>query len=467
MHRRRSIAIVAVLAVGLAAPAPAAAQVDTCGGLVPTIVGTSGDDRIFGTPGPDVIVTGDGRDVVRARGGDDVVCTGDGGDIVDGGNGDDRIFGGAGDDSLRGRVGDDRVHGGAGDDRLVGGDGDDWLGGNEGDDRIEGGPGADTLLGHQGADALKGNEGADDGRGGTGADVLWGGGGTDSLLGGLDDDIVRGGGHDDTVRGGGGDDRVRGGAGDDLVTGDRGDDRLHGGPGDDYLDGGRGTDRCADDGIDVAVCENSRPPPDTFACVPSGGPAAFIDRLSAVIVSPHPGPRGPLVFIGDSISRGEPQPLVDRLSSIGYGPICLDAVGSRWLHGAPTGYTSGLAAVDRIRTGHPIWSSQATWVVALGTNDMLFPNQPTVGGALGEVTQARDAIGAAVTDLWWVNVGTTRDVWAEREQTWNAGVVAHGDFGIIDWNTHAAGRDDWYFDGLHPNAEGQQQRRDLIASVLG
>ena len=53
----------------------------TCAGLVPTIVGTAGDDVLSGTPGDDVIVGLAGDDVIIGRGGDDVICGGDGADL--------------------------------------------------------------------------------------------------------------------------------------------------------------------------------------------------------------------------------------------------------------------------------------------------------------------------------------------------------------------------------------------------
>lgn len=91
---------------------------ERCQRLLPTIVGTDGDDVLHGTGGPDVIM---------GLGGDDVIV---------GGNGDDIICGGAGDDELSG---------GNGADVLLGGFGDDVLDGGNGADVLIGGPGADTL----------------------------------------------------------------------------------------------------------------------------------------------------------------------------------------------------------------------------------------------------------------------------------------------------------------------------------
>ncbi|WP_236834087.1 ExeM/NucH family extracellular endonuclease [Blastococcus sp. KM273129] len=91
---------------------------ERCQGLLPTIRGTEGRDKLSGTEGRDVIMGLGGDDVIRGRGGDDVVC---------GGAGDDRIAGENGDDVLSGGFGDDRLDGGNGSDVLIGGPGTDRL----------------------------------------------------------------------------------------------------------------------------------------------------------------------------------------------------------------------------------------------------------------------------------------------------------------------------------------------------
>ena len=106
---------------------------ERCNGLVPTILGTDGNDVLRGT---------NGRDVVVARGGDDVVT------------------GANGDDVLCGNLGADRLAGDNGADVLLGGAGADTLDGGNGDDRLLGGTGADELTTSRGADATE-QEGAD------------------------------------------------------------------------------------------------------------------------------------------------------------------------------------------------------------------------------------------------------------------------------------------------------------------
>ncbi len=116
-------------------PGPGTAGV-RCAGLLATIVGTSGRDRIIGTPGPDVIHARGGNDYVSGLGGDDVICGGGGRDTVVGGAGDDTVRGGAGSDHLGGRSGDDMIFGGGSADLIGGDDGRDGCSGGRGRDRV-------------------------------------------------------------------------------------------------------------------------------------------------------------------------------------------------------------------------------------------------------------------------------------------------------------------------------------------
>ncbi|MFD3448655.1 ExeM/NucH family extracellular endonuclease [Microbacteriaceae bacterium 4G12] len=96
---------------------------ERCTGLVPTIVGTAGDDVLTGTSGNDVIMGLGGNDTIVGGNGDDVICGGAGDDRITGANGADTLLGGFGDDLLDGGNGDDRLIGGPGEDRLVQGKG--------------------------------------------------------------------------------------------------------------------------------------------------------------------------------------------------------------------------------------------------------------------------------------------------------------------------------------------------------
>ncbi len=133
-----------------------------CNGLVPTLIGTDGDDFLSGTSGPDVIHGLGGDDYISGYSGDDVICGGSGNDYLSGGTGKDYLIGGEG---------NDRLYGGTDDDSVVGGAGRDSLKGQSGSDSLEGGAGNDRLYGGTSNDSLNGGDGTDYCNGGTGSDT--------------------------------------------------------------------------------------------------------------------------------------------------------------------------------------------------------------------------------------------------------------------------------------------------------
>jgi hypothetical protein len=134
--------------------------VGTCGGEVPTILGTTEDDVIMGTDGPDVIRLFDGDDEAYGEGGKDVICGDQGNDLLEGGALRDKLYGAGGRDQLEGGGGNDYIHGAGGVDELFGGPGNDKLVGGRSHDLIYGNGGRDTLRGNRGTDTMYG--GADD-----------------------------------------------------------------------------------------------------------------------------------------------------------------------------------------------------------------------------------------------------------------------------------------------------------------
>jgi Ca2+-binding RTX toxin-like protein len=250
----------------------------TCAGLVATIVGTDGDDRLVGTPDDDVIAGGLGDDELRGLAGDDVLCGDRGTDALDGGAGDDRVYGGRNGlqqpypDNPPDNVGD----------RLVGGPGNDLLDpGWDVTTDADGGflpdtisyadapagvrvdLGAGTAVGGDGEDTLV-LEGSVDLEGSAYDDVLVSGEFSDNIYAGVGNDVLRGGPgrdylqadpsdlptpeeapYDDRVYGGAGGDGIYLGNGDDTARGGSGNDNLAhgsgragllGGSGDDYLE---------------------------------------------------------------------------------------------------------------------------------------------------------------------------------------------------------------------------------------
>lgn len=224
------LALVLMAAATAAVPAPAESAELRCDGLLATIVGSDGDDRIVGTRGRDVIVARGGDDTVLARGGNDVVC---------GGGGADRLEGGPGRDRLLGEL-DRWVHAGEENSCLRG----DELDGGAGADLLD--PGLDTRASHGGCGDLE-QVRFRHGTGGVRVDLVRGlarGQGRDTIV--VDQALeVVGSDHGDTIVGTPRDEQFDARRGDDHVLAGDGRDRIDEGRaanGNDTYDLGDGRD---------------------------------------------------------------------------------------------------------------------------------------------------------------------------------------------------------------------------------
>jgi endo-alpha-1,4-polygalactosaminidase (GH114 family) len=124
-------------------------------GGVPSGAATAGNDVLFGTGVINTLNGGNGNDRIAGLAGDDALFGGNGADVISGGLGndivnagaqDDTIYGGDGNDSLRGSLGNDALTGGAGKDVLLGGDGADHFVFTKLSDSTNAAAGRDTLL---------------------------------------------------------------------------------------------------------------------------------------------------------------------------------------------------------------------------------------------------------------------------------------------------------------------------------
>lgn len=101
-----------------------------------SILGTTGNDRLFGSEGDDTINLLAGDDLSSGEEGNDIVNGGDGKDFLVGGSGNDQVAGDAGDDQLYGEAGNDVLNGGGNNDTITGGTGNDTITGGSGSDRF-------------------------------------------------------------------------------------------------------------------------------------------------------------------------------------------------------------------------------------------------------------------------------------------------------------------------------------------
>lgn len=291
----KPLLIVSMVLLATLATSPGRAGVGRplCGGMVPTMLGTAGDDHLEGTSGSDVIVGLAGSDVIVGNGGTDRLCGGQGNDTlmvgpggadVYGGPGDDRAIaeetaygemgpgndysmglseahGGAGNDELRVRPEQAAdLSGGRGNDKLVGGNQDPHYTGSE--DILRGGPGDDMLLGKGTLNFIEPGPGRDYVHMGWKRQT-WTGGlrypDASGVMVDLKRGFVIGQGRDElhgritSVWGSPAEDVLKGTDRGDSLVGEDGDDRLYGRGGTDRLDGGRGSD-AADGGPGEDSC---------------------------------------------------------------------------------------------------------------------------------------------------------------------------------------------------------------------
>ena len=254
--------------------------VTNSGGLI-TVSGLAATMTISGAEAANdhLVINGlGGNDIIDASGLSGILLTvngGDGNDRIVGGAGSDLLFGGAGNDVLIAGPGNDQVFGQAGDDRMIWnpGDGSDLLEGGDGNDTAEvnGGNGAESFtitangtrvrldrispapfsldIGTTENLVLHANGGND---------VITAGNGLASLInltldGGAGNDTIAGGDGADTLLGGDGNDVVAGGRGNDVASLGAGDDTFVWNPGDgsDTVEGGSGFDTLQFNGSNV------------------------------------------------------------------------------------------------------------------------------------------------------------------------------------------------------------------------
>jgi Ca2+-binding RTX toxin-like protein len=147
------LAIAAALAamIGFGAANGSAADIFTCNGLTPTIIGAG---EIHGTAGNDVIIGSAGDDVIFGSSGHDTICGEGGNDVIHGDSGNDQMWGGVkGAEPIDGVDGVDELYGDSGNDLVVDPTGGfNYLTGNSGRDTILG---AGEMEGESGADELR------------------------------------------------------------------------------------------------------------------------------------------------------------------------------------------------------------------------------------------------------------------------------------------------------------------------
>ncbi len=175
------------------------------------------------------------------------------------------------------------------------------------------------------------------------------------------------------------------------------------------------------------------------------------------------GRNGPIVVIGDSLTLGSAAQTARALRTAGWGPICIDGTIARSIEFGSPWVPDGLDAVNRIRTSHPIWNDPTiTWVIALGTNDVVFSG---TSGARAKLYVADQIAAIGPNPIWWVNVRTSRIEWQYQEAIFNQSIAASG-VNVIDWYSASGGQGWIGGDLIHLTSVGYQARADLVARTV-
>ncbi|CCQ75338.1 cadherin-like domain-containing protein [Magnetospira sp. QH-2] len=204
---------------------------------VETIDAGAGNDTISGSSGNNTLdftnTTLESVEAIDGGAGHDTIKGSADADTIIGGTGNDRLYGNDGDDvfMVDSNDGWDRFSGGAGEDTVVATDGDDTITTDHFADyrtveTIDAGAGNDTISGSSGNNTLDFTN--------TTLESV------EAIDGGAGHDTIKGSADADTIIGGTGNDRLYGNDGDDVLTGGAGNDRLYGGDGDDLFVWGAG-----------------------------------------------------------------------------------------------------------------------------------------------------------------------------------------------------------------------------------
>lgn len=186
-------------------------------------------------------------------------------------------------------------------------------------------------------------------------------------------------------------------------------------------------------------------------------------RGEQIRIAPLPSDPGcnRVAVIGDSLMDNARWHLRSALDRAGLTSV-IDAQPSRRIPESVPAPYSGVTAVRQVRAS---WGEADCWVIALGSNDLIF------GGGDARVAAALiDSMLAAVSPgsrVWWVNldyhldpaisfdfVGATARFNGSLVQSEQAGKLT-----VIDWYSLAEANPGWFFDPVHVNTGAASEAR--------
>jgi hypothetical protein len=176
-----------------------------------------------------------------------------------------------------------------------------------------------------------------------------------------------------------------------------------------------------------------------------------------------------VAVIGDSLMDNARWYLARSLDQAGYTSI-IDAQPSRRIPETVRAPYSGVTAARQVRS---TWGEADCWVVALGSNDLIFgAGDPSVAASM------IDSMLAVVTPnsrVWWVNLDYHHDPrvafdFVGASSRFNAALDARAavdaNLTVIDWYSLAEQHLDWFFDPVHVNDTGSRARAEQVVEAL-
>jgi hypothetical protein len=161
--------------------------------------------------------------------------------------------------------------------------------------------------------------------------------------------------------------------------------------------------------------------------------------------------------------------LSSALGQAGYSFV-IDAQPSRRIPESVRAPYSGVIAARQVRS---TWGEADCWVIALGSNDLVYGGGvPTVAASLIESMLASVTPGSSI---WWVNLDYHRDPrlsfdFAGATSTFNTALEARAavdaNLTVIDWYSLAESHLEWFFDPVHVDTTGSRARAQQVVDAI-
>jgi hypothetical protein len=174
-----------------------------------------------------------------------------------------------------------------------------------------------------------------------------------------------------------------------------------------------------------------------------------------------------VVAIGDSLTDNAAPWLRSELQAAGFVSL-VDAHHSRRIPSTVRAPYSGVTAARTVRAA---WGEADCWVVALGSNDIIFGGATIADALIDEMI-------SAVTPgsrVWWVNLNYHHDPGAGvnlplATTSFNTALdrraAADPLLNVIDWFTYSGSNLQWFFDPVHVDRAGSIARAAQMVSAL-